>query len=302
MQTNNFRCFASLYTLAFTSTLFIGCGAQPGTNVNLANSGVNPSNSSVRAPNTNAVNSGSVSTVPVEAKEPASYQAAVTLKLEAIGGEQNVALPTLTANVARSGADRRMEFSMPAGGRVVFLDKAGKNYLILPEKKQYAELNRESLGFDVRRMLMPEHIVEQVKNIQGVQVVGEEKYNGRDAIKYRYTAVADTQTRAGQVATESFLIVDKANGVPLRSETVSQSQSGGNVQGYSGLRVVTEITEIKTDVAADLFAEPSGYQKIESEQVRSQVNMIFNSVAMLIGQLMKQGRPPASPAVTSPAR
>ena len=139
---------------------------------------------------------------------------------------------------------------MPAGGRIIYLDKGDKHYLVLPEKKQYAELDRESLGFDVRRMLMPEQIVEQVKNVPGMQRVGEETYNGRDVVKYRYAATENTQTRAGQVDTESFLIVDKATGLPLRSETVSQSQ--GDVQSYKGLRIITEITDIKTEASPEL--------------------------------------------------
>lgn len=298
MQRFSFRRSGLLSASVFCSLILAACGAQPGvTNVNLANSGTNTSNSINTTVNalTSTTNSVTSSAVP-ETKEPDAYQAKVTLKLEAIGGEKNTGLPTLYANVARSGTDRRMEFAMPAGGRVVYLDKAGTNYLILPEKKQYAELNRDSLGFDVRRMLMPEQIVEQVKKVPGMERVGEEKFGGRDVIKYRYGAVADTQSRAGQVSTESFLLVDKQTGLPLRSETVSQSQTGGNVQGYSGLRIITEISDINTEIPAELFAEPTGFQKIESEQIRGQVNMIFNSVAMLITQMMQQGQPAASPA------
>ena len=283
------------------SFILIGCGAQPGTtNMNLVNSNRNTSNSVANLSNVNSTNSNTMSSSMAEAKEPDEYQATVTLKLEAIGDQQKTTLPTLNANVARSGTDRRMEFAMPAGGRVVYLDKAGTNYLVLPEKRQYAELNRDSLGFDVRRMLMPGQIVEQVKNMRGVERVGEEKYNGRDVIKYRYASVANTQTQAGQVGAESFLLVDKETGLPLRSETVSQSQTGGNVQGYTGLRIITEITDIKTEISPELFSEPKEFQKIESEQVRSQVNMVFNSVAMLLAQMMRQAQPAASPA-TSPA-
>lgn len=279
-----------------TAFALAGCGAQPGTNI--GNAGVTVSNANTNTAQANAAtttNSNSGPTVVVESREPAQYQAKVDLKLEAVGGEQKTAMPTLTAIVARSGDDRRMEFSMPAGGRIVFLDKGGKNYLVLPDKKQYAELTRDSLGFDVRRMMMPEQIVDQVKSVPGLGRVGDEKYNGRDAIKYRYAGVADTQTRAGQVATESFLLVDKETGLPLRSETVSQSQTGGNVQGYSGLRIVTEISDIKTETPADLFAEPTAFQKIESDQVRAQVDMVFNSVAMMLGQLLKQAQT-AAPA------
>lgn len=275
--------------------LLVGCGAQPGTNLGNAGVTVPNANTNANIAAANTTSSNSAATVIVESREPAQYQAKVDLKLEAIGGEQKTAMPALTATVARSGDDRRMEFTMPAGGRIVFLDKGGKNYLIMPDRKQYAELTRESLGFEVRRMMMPEQIVDQVKSVPGLVRVGEEKYNGRDAVKYRYAAVADTQTRAGQVATESFLLVDKQTGLPLRSETVSQTQTGANVQGYTGLRIVTEIGDIKTETPADLFAEPTAFQKIESDQVRAQVDMVFNSVAMMLGQLIRQAQT-AAPA------
>ena len=213
MQVQLFKLMMS-FLLAFTAACMLGCGAQPvGTNVNLSNSSVNANRLST---NVNSVNTNTAtSTSMVETKEPEQYQATVTLKLEGIGSQQTTALPTLGAKVARAGADRRMEFTMPAGGRIVYLDKAGTNYLILPDKKQYAELNQESMGFEVRRMLMPEQIVQQVKNVQGMQLVGEEKYNGRDAVKYRYGSVANTGSPAGQVQTESFLLIDKETSLPL---------------------------------------------------------------------------------------
>lgn len=282
--------------------MLAGCGTQPGpVNSNRANANANLSNANVNSSNTNAANanSSSLSQVP-EAAEPTEYQATVTMKLEAIGQQQKTALPTLTAEVARSGADRRMVFTMPAGGRVVYLDKAGTNYMVLPDKRQYAELNRESLGFEVRQLMMPEQIVEQVKGVQGVERVGEEKYNGRDAIRYRYGAVRDTQSQAGQIATESFLIVDKETGLPLHSETVSQSKSGGNIQGYSGLRIVTDISNVRTEAPQELFDEPTEFQKIDSNQVRAQVDIIFNSVAALLTQALNQAQ--STMASPSPAR
>lgn len=283
--------------LIVASVLIAACGAQPTTvNSNLTTSNVTNTNTSNTANTANTNTSTSVAVS--EAAEPNEYSATVTVKLEALGQSQNVAFPTLAAEVARSGSDRRMVFTMPAGGRIVYLDKAGTNYLVLPDRKQYAELNRESLGFEVRRMLMPEQIVEQARSVQGVQRVGEEPYNGRPAIKYRYGAVANTQSQAGQVATESFLYVDKETGLPLHSETVSRSQSGGNVQGYSGVRIVTDITDIRTTVSPDLFAEPTGLQKVESDQVRAQVDMIFNTIAAALTQAMQQMNTTATPPAT----
>jgi hypothetical protein len=277
----------------------LGCGPQPialngnsNTNINAASPAVNVTS-----------NSNTSSTVTVDATEPDQYQATVNLRLEALGSTQPIAMPTLAAKVARSGNDRRMEFTMPAGGRVVFLDKGDNKYLILPDKNQYAEINNESTGFDIRRMMTPGEIVQQVKSTQGLQLVGDDTLNGRAVTKYRYAAVANTQTQAGDVNTESYLYVDKQTGLPLRSETVSQST--GNVQGYKGLRIVTEMSDLSTDAPADLFALPTNMQKIESEQVRAQVNIVFQSLATVIGQLLQQGQTAQQPSVSptaSPAR
>lgn len=279
--------------------LLAGCGTQPvvtNTNTNTANS--NTTNSNAVLANTNA----NTSSVAVETREPDAYEALVTLKIQGTGSGQNMALPSLNARVSKSGNDRRMEFTMPAGGRVIFLDKGGVNYLILPDMKQYAVLDKAALGFDVRRMLLPEQIVAQVKNVQGMKLVGEEKYNGRDAVKYRYEAVASTESQAGQIDTDAFLIVDKATGLPLHTETVSQTQSGANIQGYSGLRIITEISEINTTPAADQFAEPTGFEKIDAEKVRAQVDMIFNAMATFLAQMLKQGQPTTAATATPAAR
>ena len=284
--------------LAGALAFLASCGAQPG-GANLANAGGNTNaNSNANTVASNSTSNTAGTTTTVESREPDAYQATVTLRAEATAGDQQkTQLPTLVAKVARNTADRRMEFTLPAGGRVIFLDKNGTNYVIMPEMNQYAVLDKESLGFDVRRMLMPEQIVAQVKAVPGMALVGEEKYNGRDAVKYRYAAVANTQTNAGQVNTESFMLVDKETGLPLHTETVSQSQSGANVQGYNGLRLITEITDITMTPASDQFAEPgAGMKKIDAEQVKAQVNMIFQAAASLFGQALKQGQPAVNSA------
>ena len=291
-----------LSTVLLSAVIFsIGCQPQTSTsNANLVNTNANIANSFANSSNTNSTNmNSSVSSSAVETKEPEQYEAKVTLKLEAIGDQQKTTLPTITANVARNGAERRMELTLPTGEKIIYLNKAGTNYAILPNRKQYAELNKESLGFDVRNMLLPEQIVQKVKGLQGVQLVGDEQMNGRTVTKYRYGSVANTQSQAGQVATESFLIVDKETGLPLRSETVAQSQSGGNVQGYSGMRVITEMSDIKTTVDPAVFAAPTEFQKVEADQVRSQANLIFNVVGQLIGQMMNQQKPASTPAANT---
>jgi hypothetical protein len=273
---------------------FLGCGAPP-ANVSTAGSNANTFHA-----NSNTNSDGAAVSSAVESREPDEYQATVTLKVQALGN-RTAELPTLSAVVAKKGDERRMEFNIPAGGHVVYLDKGpNDSVLILPDKKQFAELTPEALGFEIRRMMTPGQLVDQAKSLKGVQRVGEETYNGRAVVKYKYAAVANTESQAGDVATDSFLYVDKATGLPLHSETVSQSQSGGNVQGYNGLRVITEISDIKTDVPEELFTQPADYQKIDAAQVKAQVNLVFNVIATLLTQALKNA--PAANTAASPAR
>lgn len=286
------RFWVLMLTVSAVS-LATACGGATGnTNLSTVNTNTGISNSVV---NSNLNTSGSAGSI-VETREPDQYQAMVKLSLEPIGGDKKATLPAIGAKVARSTGDRVMEFTMPNNEKVIFLDKGGVNYLILPGRKQYAELTKESIGFDVRRMLMPEQIVTQIKAIPGVKLAGEETMNGRQVTKYTYQSTANTQTTAGTVGTESYMIVDKETGLPLRTETVTQSQSGGNVQGMSGVRVVTEMTDIKTAVEPAMFALPTDFQKIDAETVKTQVSMIFQVVGTFIGQAMNsnQQRPAAT--------
>jgi len=288
-------------SIVLTAVLFAAGCQTPATNSTVTNTTTVRTNTNLNA-NTNSV----TTTTTITTSEPEQYQANIKLTFETIGQTQQAALPPLGAVVARSGADRVMEFTLPTNEKIIYLDKGGMNYVILPNRKQYAELSKDAVGFEVRRMLMPEQIVNQVKALPGMRLVGEETANGRAVIKYAYSAAANTQTQAGTVATESFVLVDKETGLPLRSETVSQSQSGGNVQGISGLRLVTEMNDIRTTPDASIFTVPSDFQKIDPEQVKAQANLIFNAVAAVIGQLVQQAQAPAPAAsaspMTSPAR
>ena len=281
---NGFRFIGSMVLFAAG----VGAGCQgPAANTAVSNNStfVNANANFNTNTNTTTTSSGTVITT----SEPDQYQANVKLTLETLGqGQQKGSLPAVGAMVARSGADRVMEFALPTGEKVIYLDKGGINYLILPNRKQYAELTKDALGFEVRRLLMPEQIVQQVKAIPGVRLVGEETVNGRTVVKYAYSGAANTPTQAGTVATESYILVDKETNLPVRSETVSQSQSGGNVQGVNGVRIVTEMTDIKSTPDATIFTLPSEYQKINPDEVKAQATAIFQVAAQIIGQMMNQ--------------
>ena len=283
-------------TIGLFLTALFGFGAActpPAPNTVITantNSNANVMNANSMNANVSNANAATAPSAAIEAKEPEQYQATVALKFE-VSGAQNVAVPPIKAEVAKSGADRRMEFVLPNGDKLIYLDRDGKQFVISPSRKQYAELTKEATGMDIKKLLMPEQIVNQVKNIKGVERVGEEKLDGRDVVKYRYGATTNTQTKAGTVATESIVLVDKETGLPLRSSTNSQSQDG-NVQGIQGANFITEMSNIKTTVDAALFTEPTDFQKVAPEQIKQQIDAVFSVAVAFLGQMMKSGQTP----------
>lgn len=281
-----------VYTIIFcVSLFFIGC--ETTTKPNPINEVSKENKTTENSETTNNDNSDKTedakdesSASTIETKEPEKYEAKVSLTLEAIGGENITALPKLEAKVAKNGSNKRMEFNISGGQKFVYLEIGEKNLLILPDKKQYAEINKEAVGFEVRNLMTPNQIVDRAKNIKGLKKVGEEKYNGRDAVKYEYSATTDTKSKAGEIDTKSYVFVDKETGLPLKTEIISISKNA-NVKGLNGVKVVTEMSDIKTEVADDLFKEPEGFEKIDEKQIRSQINLVFNVVGQFIQQMMQ---------------
>lgn len=218
----------------------------------------------------------------IETGEPNQYSATMQLSARTTG--RNMSLPTITANVAREGEKRRVAFNLPNNEQVVYLNLSGTRYLILPNRKQYAEVSPEAVGFDMPRLMMPDRIVDYLKGREGFERVGEEQFNGRAVVKYRAAGTARTNSPTGQINAESFTYVDKETGLPVRAEF--ESQAGGSVQGVDGLKTVVEIRDIKTETAPALFDLPTGYNKITEEQVRQQFNAVTQTITAVAGALL----------------
>lgn len=280
-----------------------------GNQTNISNVPVVGNVNVVTNTNSNSANSNVLTgeNVGIEAKEPEQYQAKVTLKLETSGPEKSAALPTLSAQVAKSGTDKRMEFALPNNEKIIYLDRGGQQFVVYPQRKQYAELNKESLGFEIRQLLMPEQIVKKVKNIKGVERVGEEKLGNRDVIRYRYNATTQVNAQptansqaATNVATDAVVLVDKETGLPLRSETYAESQNS-SVSGMKSLRLITEMTDLQMTVDPNLFAEPTEFKKVAPEEIRSQVDLVFRAIGALLQQAMNsQTTNNQAPALNTP--
>jgi len=276
-----------------------GCARGPAANANInTNTNVNV-NANATAANINASTAPST----FAAKEPDSYRATLVFSAETEGGDKAIGIPTLTAEVAKSGADRRLAFKLPDGSDLIYLEKAGVQYGIAPARKQYAELTPEATGFQIHKLMTPGQVVAYLDRLKGIEFVGEEQQKGRTALKYRYARTAQTQTSAGEVKTESFIYVDKDTGLPLRAELFGEAS--GNVQGVKGATIVAEMQNIQTTVDPTLFEIPADMNKVPEAQVRAQVNAVTNTVAAVLRTLLMNMNsappPPPSSPTASPA-
>ena len=287
--------------LSVTLITMSGCARGPAeSNVNLnVNTNIN-ANANLAPVNANTATAPST----LAAREPDRYRATLVFSAETEGGEKTIGIPTLSAEVAKNGADRRLSFKLPDGSDLVYLEHNGVHYAIAPGRKQYAELTPEATGFQLHKLMTPGQLVSYLDRLQGIQFVGEEPLAGRTALKYRYARNAQTNTSAGEVHTESFIFVDKDTGLPLRAELFSEAS--GNVQGVKGATIVAEMRDISTEPDVSLFEVPAGLNKVPEAQVRAQVNAISNTIAAVLRTLLtnmnQTPQPSPSPTATvSPA-
>jgi hypothetical protein len=294
-----------VFMLVLAISVFViaasGCARGPVANANV-NTNINTNVNANVAANTNINANTAPSTL--SAREPDAYKATIVFTAETEGGDKAIGIPTLSADVAKSGSDRRLSFKLPDGSDLIYLEKAGVQYGIAPARKQYAELTPEATGFQIQKLMTPGQLVAYLERLQGIQFVGEEQQAGRTALKYRYARTSQTQTSAGEVHTESFIYVDKDTGLPLRAELFSEAS--GNVQGVKGAKVVAEMRDIQTNPDPSLFEIPAGMNKVSEQQVRAQVNAVTNTIAAVLRTLLQnmnttpQPSPTVSPTV-SPA-
>ena|SRR3989442_133242 len=294
MRSSIFKVPTLIYFVAALGLASIagGCGTPTNTNTN-SNTNITANTNSTPA-NPNA-NSSSESLSGISAREPEKYRATLVFSAETEGGEKTIGIPTLAAVVARNGDDRRVAFKMPDGSELIYIDRAAHHYVLLPARKQYAELTPEALGFQIQKLMTPGQLVSHLEKLKGVQRVGEEALNGRTAIKYSYASTVKTSTQAGDVSNQAYVYVDKDTGLPLRSELVAEAS--GNVKGVKSAKIVAEMRDISTDVDPATFEVPANLNKIPPEQIRAHIDAVTSAATAIIKALlanMNTAPPPAS--------
>ena len=270
-----------------------GAACQQGAVTVETNSNANAAGANANAANSNT--SAAAEAATIEAKEPDQYRATLVFSGTAEGKSQAVQLPV---EVSRSGDNRRYAFqNLPVIGQLVLLDRSDKRYLIIPQRKQYAELTPELLGFDFRS-LSPAQIVAHLRRQQGVERVGEEQSNGRTVVRYRYAATARTQSQAGDVQADSYFLVDKDTGLPVHAALTGQTT--GSVQGVSRARLTADMKDIQTTANAADFELPQGYQQLTPEQIKQQASALAGFLQFVLNSLQAQGALGGQPPATGP--
>ena len=274
---------------------------QPATNTNAnlnANTNVNSNNA---LNNSNTSSETATSGVVINTREPDKYTSTLVFTIQTEGGDKTIGVPPLSVAVARSGDDRRVEFKLPDGTPLIYLDHNNHHYVIVPSRKQYAELTPEATGIQMHKMLTPGQLVESLKNVKGIERAGDETFNGRPAEKYQYSKTAKTNTKAGEVQADAYIYVDKETGLPLHAEIIAESS--GDVKGVKAARVVAEMQDIKTNIDPSIFEVPSGYSQVPPEKIRQQIDALTGAVTAILRAMVanvNSRQPSASPPSVTP--
>ncbi len=218
-------------------------------------------------------------------KEPERYSVAMTITIPGAASGAPALMLTPQLSLAKLGADRRWTFVFPAPvGQIVYLEKSGLKYLVIFERKLYAELSADDLGFAPGSVLMPHSIADRFKTGR-YEKIGLEPVNGRTAIKYRVTGAGGAATQ-----TDGMIFVDEQTGLPLRSELNVASSSG------TKSRVIVEVNDLQLNPDRAQFDVPAGMKKVTSKEVKQQIETVAGAIRTFADIISETPSTPAAKA------
>jgi hypothetical protein len=196
----------------------------------------------------------------IDIREPERFSATMTLSAQETASEAPAPMLTQQLGLAKIGSDSRLAFTNPAPtGQIVYLEKSGLKYLIFYERKQYAEVTPEALGFDLGDVFTPRAIIDRL-NPRQYEKLGLEPVNGRTAIKYRSNETTDNSSHI-----DGVIFVDQETGLPLRSEMNTATPAGIRS------RIIIEIRDLQLNPDTEQFDVPAGMKKIGLQDAKQQL-------------------------------
>jgi hypothetical protein len=181
------------------------------------------------------------SEIPFSTKEPEIFQVEIVTAANEI--ENKIFL-------ARSGANRRIDYSFGEKNQVAFL-QSDKNYLIFPREKIYAEdAGQDSFAPETATDFLTSGLLNAKT---GARFFSEGKEN--NLAKYR-VVFGDAEK------SESIVFVDEALNLPVKQEFYS-------VDGErKTLTMTIEFRNFKPEAGAELFKVPKDFRKVSMEEFR----------------------------------
>lgn len=206
-------------------------------------------------------NSDRADAPPFATKEPETYAAKIVFSAKYSAGAANYLVQNYF--IARAAGNRRLDFEL-GNTKVSHLQLAnGKQFVIFPAQKVYAELKTPDEKFLTNQPaeFSLEHLLHTKPLGATFQRIGAEEVLGRQTVKYRldFGAVRNAQ----DVRTETTVWADENLGLPIKTEVVAIEN-----EQPDGARSTMELQEIKTDVEPNLFDVPKDFRPITFQEAR----------------------------------
>ncbi len=292
MSHKRLRWTAVLIVLT-TALAAFGCSTPPaGSNANVS---INTNaNSNVAATNENANTAGGAAASTFSTREPDRYSMKMNVNLEGSANNRQGSTQ-VEIDFARLDANRRWSVKVPSiNQEIIYLEKPGLKYLVIPSRNQYVEVTPDAVGFPLGNVLTPSAMMERLQ-AKPHESLGTETVNGRPAMKYRFTGAANTGTSAGTAQADSFIYVDQETNLPLRIDLTAATTSGATARG------IVETRDIQLNPDPTQFDVPTGYQKVTAEQLKQQVQGFIALIRAIAPYFGQQTAPPPPPPASGNA-
>jgi len=186
------------------------------------------------------------SEIPFSTREPEIFQTEIVVT--ANGQERKTF-------VARNGANRRFDFNFGAKNQVSVVH-TDKNYLILPDKKIYAEDSEKTVASE-----------------NWTDFLTTEWLNAKTEASFERLETEGNLTKylvrlgAGDLS-ETLIYVDEAQGFPVRQEFYSVSGE------QKSLTFAVELRNMKLQTDDNLFAIPKDHRQVSADELRKTLRSI----------------------------
>ena len=188
-------------------------------------------------------------------KEPDRYRAVRTITQTDPGGKTT----TLKTNIFRDGPSRREELETANSPALVYVERSGQRFLLLPDEKIYSEVDSEFAlpnSFDDNATESSPDRVLHTETVQTrYQKLPDEVLDGKTVSKYKVTV---NNASSGSVSNSVTLVwVDEKLGMPIKSEMSSAT----------GVRTTMQLSAISREVNPADFEIPTTYRKVAAQEI-----------------------------------